>query len=324
MARIAFLMVALVVTLAGYAQAPYPSKPLSMIVPFPPGGVADITARPAAAAIQKILGQPVVVLNRPGAGGAVGMAAAATATPDGYTIMTALSSISIIPSAERLYGRKPPYELKQFAPIALLTADPTVLVVSASSPWRTLADFVQFAKQNPGKIAYGSSGNYGTLHVAMEMLAHAAGVKLHHVPYTGAGPALTSLLGGHVQAMASGPSVVIGNIKGGKLRPLAVWGAKRIESLPEVPTFKELGYDIEFYIWSGLFAPAGTPEPILSKLRETAKQVAQDPDFRAAMAKAETPVAYLDAPQFQQFWDRDARLLEQAIQRIGKLEEGAK
>lgn len=324
MIRFTFLLVALLAPLTGHAQSPYPSKPLNMIVPFPPGGVADITARPMASAMQKILGQPVLVLNRPGAGGAVGMAAAATAAPDGYTVLTALSSISIVPSAERMYGRKPPYELSDFAPIALLTADPTVLVVPASSPWRTLDDFVQYAKRNPGKIAYGSSGNYGTLHVAMEMLAHAAGVRLQHIPFTGAGPALSSLLGGHVAAMASGPSVVIGNIKAGKLRPLGVWGSRRIESLPEVPTMKEQGFDVEFYIWSGLFAPAATPEPILTKLRDTAMQVANDPEFRAGMARAETPVAYLDAPQFKQFWDRDARALEAALRRIGRLEEGAK
>jgi tripartite-type tricarboxylate transporter receptor subunit TctC len=157
--------------------------------------------------------------------------------------------------------------------------------------------------------------------MAMEMLTHAAGIKLKHVPYGGAGPALTSILGGHVDTLASGPAVVIPQIKAGQLRPLAGWGAKRVTALPDVPTFKELGYDIEFYIWAGMFAPTGTPEPILRKLRDTVRQAVQDPDFKSAMGKLETPIAYLDAPEFQKFWDKDAKMLADAIKRVGRIEE---
>lgn len=194
-------------------------------------------------------------------------------------------------------------------------------MVRADSPWKTAKEFIEDARRRPGQITFSSSGIYGTLHMAMELLSHAAGITLRHVPYSGAGPALTAILGGHVDALASGPAVVLPHIKAGKLRPLAGWGAKRVAALPDLPTFKELGYDIEFYIWAGVFAPTGTPEPVLRKLREAARQAVEDPDFKAAMAKLETPVAYLDAPEFQKFWDRDAKMLADAIKRVGRIEE---
>lgn len=303
------------------AQAPYPAKPITMVVPFPPGGVADLTGRPTAAAMEKALKQRIIIESKTGAGGAVGMAYVAGAKPDGYTLLMALSSISIIPEAERINGRKPPYEMNQLAPIALISADPTVLLVRAEAPWQTVGEFVADAKARPGKINYGSSGVYGTLHVAMEIFAAAADIKLWHIPYQGAGPAVTALLGGQVEALASGPSAVVSHIKAGKLRPLASWGDKRLAALPDVPTFKELGYDAEFYIWSGLFVPASTPAPVMLDLRGAARQAANDPDFRHTMSKIETPIAYLDAPEFQRFWDRDAARLAVALRRIGRVEE---
>jgi tripartite-type tricarboxylate transporter receptor subunit TctC len=233
----------------------------------------------------------------------------------------ALSSISIIPPAERLFDRKPPYEMSQLVPIALISADPTVLVVRSDSPWKSVKDFVEDAKRRPARINYSSSGIYGTLHMAMEIFANAADIKLWHVPYSGGGPAVTSLLGGQVEALASGPSAVIGQIKGGKLRALASWGDKRLASLPDVPTFKELGYNAEFYIWSGLFAPAGTPATIVQTLRSAARRAVEDPDFRNAMAKIETPISYLDAPEFQKFWDQDAKTLAEAVKRVGRVED---
>src|SRR5947207_13088757 len=260
----------------------YPSKPITMVLPFPPGGVAEIVGRPLASIMEKSLKQPIVLINRPGAGGAVGMASVAKGSADGYTILMGLSSISIFPVSERINGKQPPYELKDFAPIALVTADPTVLVVRADSRYKTLRDFVDAAKANPGKINYSSSGVYGTLHVAMEIFANAAGIKLFHVPYQGGGPAVTALLGGQVEALASGPAAAIGQIKGGKMRALASWSDKRLELLPEIPTFKELGYDAEFYIWTGVFAPAATPAPILTRLREAVRAAATSEDFKAA------------------------------------------
>ncbi len=315
------LLTSVLLAAPALAQDTYPSRPITMVVPFPPGGVADLTGRPTAFAMEKTLKQRIIVENKAGAGGAVGMAAVANAKPDGYTIMMALSSISIIPPAERLFDRKPAYEMSQLAPIALISADPTVLVVRGDSPWRTVKDFVDDAKRRPDKINYSSSGIYGTLHMAMEIFASAAGIKLWHVPYQGGGPAVTALIGGQVDALASGPSAVIGQIKAGKLRPLASWGEKRLASLPDVPTFKELGYNAEFYIWSGLFAPAGTPAPIMQALRNAVRQAVEDPDFKRTMEKIETPVHYLDAPEFQQFWDKDAKMLADAVRRIGRVED---
>ena len=321
MSRIFVLLSLLLASALAHAQDAYPSKPITMIVPFPPGGVADITGRPLAAMMERTLKQPVVVVNRTGAGGAVGMSAVAKAPPDGYTILMALSSISIFPVSDRINGKAPAYEMKDFAPIALITSDPTVLVVRADGPYRTLKDFVAAAKANPGKINYSSAGVYSTLHVAMEIFAHAAGINLFHVPYQGGGPAVTALLGGQVEALASGPAAAIGQIKGGKMRALAAWSDKRVPMMPDLPTFKELGYDAEFYIWAGVFAPASTPHPILARLRDAVRAAASDPDFKAAMDKVSTPISYLDAPEFQKFWDHDAKRLAVALEKIGRVEE---
>jgi tripartite-type tricarboxylate transporter receptor subunit TctC len=304
------------------AQEPYPSRPISLVVPFPPGGVADLTARPVAVAMEKALKQPVGVVNKTGAAGAVGMQFVATSKPDGYTLLLALSSISIIPEADKLFGRPPAFTVDQFAPVALISADPTILVVRAESPWKTAKEFIEDAKKRPNQISYSSSGIYGTLHMAMELLSHAAGIKLRHVPYAGAGPALTALLGGHVDALASGPSVVLPQIKAGKLRALAGWGDKRVAALPDVPTFKELGYpEAEFYIWAGLFAPKGTPEPVLAKVREAARAGVADPDFKSAMDKLETPITFKQGAEFQKFFEADAQRLADGVRKVGRVEQ---
>ena len=269
--RVAAAFATLAFAIAAHAQSDYPNKAVTMIVPFPPGGVADITARPVAEAMGRFLKEPVVVENRAGAGGGVGMQYVSRAKPDGYTVLLALSSISIIPEADKVLGRDPMFQLNQLVPIARFTADPTVLAVRADSPYKSVADLVAAAKRNPGSIPYGSSGNYGTMHVPMEMFSGAAGVKMLHVPFTGAGPAVVALLGGQVEALSTGPSSVMGHIKGGKVRVLATWGEARHPALPDVPTLKELGYDAQFSQWTGLFVPAGTPEHIVAKLRDAAR-----------------------------------------------------
>ena len=322
-AVMAMLCMGIVGLVAGQALAAdsYPVRPIQVIVPFPPGGVADLVGRPFATALEKELKQPVVIVNKTGAGGAVGMQAQAVSKPDGYTLMVALSSISVMPEVDALFGRPAVYKLSDFAPIALLSSDPTVLVVSSKSPWKTVADFVADAKKRPGEIKYSSSGVYGTMHVAMEMLVHAAGIKLRHIPTGGGGPALTALLGGHVDALSGGPNVSIPHIKAGTVRVLASWGDKRLAALPDVPTLQELGYkDVEFYIWSGFFAPAATPQPIIKVLREATTKAVQAPDFKSAMQKMETPIAYMDAPEFRKFWDADADRLIKAVRNIGKVE----
>jgi tripartite-type tricarboxylate transporter receptor subunit TctC len=321
--RLLAVVVALVLALplVAVAQEPYPSRPITVVAPFPPGGVADLTARPVAAALEKVLKSPVAVVNKTGAAGAVGMQFVATSKPDGYTLLLALSSISIIPEADKIFDRQPAFTVDQFAPIALISADPTILVVRAESPWKTVREFIDDAKKRPGQISYSSSGIYGTLHMAMELLSHAAGLKLRHVPHAGAGPALTAILGGHVDALASGPAVVIPHIKSGKLRALAGWGATRVAALPEIPTFKELGYpEAEFYIWAGLFAPRGTPEPILARLREATRAAVAEPEFKSAMDKLQTPIAFKQGQEFQTFFDADARRLAAGVRKVGRIE----
>jgi len=318
--RIAFAALLLAALPFAYADEPYPSRPITLVVPFPPGGVADIVGRPFADALSRELKTPVVIENKPGAGGGIGMGVVAKAKPDGYTLLLALSSISILPEADKVLGRTPLYRLDQFTPIARLTADPTVLAVRADSPWKTLDEFIADARKRPGAITYGSSGNYGTMHMPMEMFAHTASVKLLHVPFTGGGPAVVALLGGQVDALSTGPSTVLQHVKAGKVRVLASWGDHRLASLPDVRTLSESGYDAVFFQWSGLFAPAGTPQAVVMRLRDAARVAASDPKFVNTLKTVETPVAYLDAPELRRFWDADARKLAEAVQRVGKVE----
>jgi tripartite-type tricarboxylate transporter receptor subunit TctC len=304
------------------AQPAWPTRNITIIVPFPAGGQADLAARPVAQALERILGKSVIVDNRAGgAGGSIGNAQAARADADGYTLLMTLSSLAVLPEADRLFDRPVAYEVSQFAPVARVLADPTLLAVPASAPWKTLQDFVDDAKKRPGDIPYGSSGPYGTLHVAMEMFASSAGIKLLHVPFRGAGPALTALLSGTVQALASAPGTLKQQVDDGRMRVLANWGAERIASFPELPTFRELGYkDVEFYIWAGLFAQAALPAPIMTRLREAMAQAVKSPDVTKTFQTAGSPVAYLDAPEFAKFVEADSARLIAAVKKIGKVE----
>ena len=321
MHRRTLLAAAALAPAAARAQSDFPTRPITMVVPFPPGGQADLAARPTAAAMERVLRQPVVVQNRAGAAGAIGNAFVARAAPDGYTILMALSSLAVIPEAERLFNRAPPYTVDQFAPVALVNADPTMLAVPANAPWRTLEEFIVAARANPGDIPYGSSGTYGTLHVAMEMFAAAASIRLLHVPFQGAGPAITALLGGQIQALASAPGTLSGHVRDGRLRVLACWGRDRVATFPDVPTFIERGFrEVEFYIWAGLFAPAATPAPVLARLRDAVRQAVQDPDLVRAFTAAGAPVDYRDAPDFARFFAEDSARLVEAVNRIGRVE----
>jgi tripartite-type tricarboxylate transporter receptor subunit TctC len=295
-------------TRAAFAQA-YPSRNITMIVPFPAGGQADLAARPVAMALERILGKSVIVDNRAGgAGGSVGNAAAARAEPDGHTLLMTLSSLAVLPEADRLFNRPVAYEVSQFTPIARVLADPTLLAVPASAPWKTVQDLVDDAKKRPGQITYGSSGPYGTLHVAMEMFAVSADIKLLHVPFRGAGPALTAIISGTVQALAAAPGTLKPQVDDGKLRVLANWGAQRIASFPDVPTLQEIGYkDVEMYIWAGLFGQSALPAPIVSRLREAMAQVMKSPEVIRTFEATGSLVAYQDAPEFSQFVAETAR-----------------
>jgi tripartite-type tricarboxylate transporter receptor subunit TctC len=307
------------VTLAG-AQSTWPTRSITMIVPFPPGGLADLVARPVAEAMSRDLGQPVVIENRAGAGGGIGMSVAAKSKPDGYTILMALSSLTVIPEADVLLGRPPMFTLQDLRPIARYTADPTVLAVRAESPWKTAQDFVNDAKKRPGAINYGSSGNYGTMHVPMEILAQNTGTKLTHIPFTGAGPAVVALLGGQIDAVSSGPATVLQHVKAGKLRVLGHWGNSKLMAMPELTSLKDAGIDAEYAQWSGLFIPAATPEPIAQRLRAAARFAAQDARVKEVIMNAGSPVLYQDSPDFEKYVQADAKRMAEVVKKIGKVE----
>ena len=301
------------------AQA-YPTKPITMVVPFPPGGVADTVGRPVAEAMARHLKQSIVVENKGGAGGGIGMAQVAKSKGDGYTVLMSLSSLVVLPEAARILQQTPLYETRQLKPIARFTADPTVLVVRADSPWKTYAEFIAFAKTNPGRISFGSSGNYGTMHVPMEQLKAATSSFMLHVPYTGAGPAVLSLLGGQIEALSTGPASVKQHIASGRLRALAHWGDGRLASMPEVPSFKELGVPIQYSQWSGMFVPADTPPAVVDALRQAARFAAQDARAVAALTAAGTSFMYQDAPDFERFVQADAKDMGALVKRIGKVD----
>ena len=303
------------------AQAPaWPSRPITLIVPFPPGGLADIVARPVAEALSRELGQPVVIDNKPGAGGGIGMGLAAKSKPDGHTLLMALSSLTVLPEADGILGRAPMFALSDLRPIARYTADPTVLAVRADSPWKSVKDFVEDARKRSGAINYGSSGNYGTMHVPMEILAQEAGIKLTHVPFTGAGPAVLALLGGQIQAVSTGPATVLQHVKAGKLRVLGHWGTGSLASLPDVPALKDTGLNAEYAQWSGLFIPAAVPEPIAQRLRTAARNAAQDARVREVINGAGSPILFQDSPEFERYVQADARRMADVVKRIGKVE----
>ena len=302
------------------AQGSWPTRSITMIVPFPPGGLADLVARPVAEAMSRELGQPVVIENKAGAGGGIGMSLAAKSKTDGYTMVMALSSLTVLPEADVVLGRTPMFGLNDLRPVARYTADPTVLAVRAESPWKSVQEFVDDAKKRPGAINYGSSGNYGTMHVPMEILAQVSGSKLTHIPFTGAGPAVVALLGGQIDAVSTGPATVLQHVKAGKLRVLGHWGNGKLASMPEVTSLKDAGFNAEYEQWSGLFIPSATPEPVAQRIRAAARAAAQDAKVREVILGAGSPVQFQDSPDFEKYVQADAKRMVDVVKKIGKVE----
>ena len=318
------LLVAILVLLGAVpaaAQEPFPSRTITIVNPYPPGGQADLSGRPFVAALQKVLKQSVVITNKPGAAGAVGMQSVAVARPDGYTLLITVPSLHTLPEVDKLFDRPPTFTRDQFVPIARINADPLIVAVNAERPWKTMKEVLEDAKKRPGEIVFASAGLYGATHVPMEMILHAAGgVKMRHLPTSGGGPATTAVLGGHADLWASTIGPATPHIKSGKIRPLAVTSLKRNEFFPDVPTLKELGYDVEYYLWIGIFAPKGTPAPIVKALRDATRQAVEDAALKSALEKVSAPVAYQDADEFKPWLDADAARLAEVIRRIGKVE----
>jgi len=319
--RRTFLGSAAAAALAGPAFAQdYPTRPVTIVNPFPPGGAVDVVGRPFAAVLEPLLKQPVVVETKAGAAGAVGAQYTASAKPDGYTLMAHLPSISGFAEVDKLFGRTPKFTRDAFVPIARLTEGPMVLVVNDQTPYKTLKEFVDDAKANPNKLIFSSSGLYGALHLPMALLIKAAGIQLKHLPTAGGGPAVTALLGNNAQALVSSVAAASAQVKAGKLRALACFSGKRAASMPDVPTCKELGLDVEFSIWCGLFAPKGTPDAVITKLRADTKTAVASEPFKKAIDNIGDVVGYLDQPEFKTFWDADAARVEAAVKSIGKVE----
>jgi tripartite-type tricarboxylate transporter receptor subunit TctC len=306
---------------ASFAQDAYPSRAIVMINPFPPGGAADVVGRPLAAVMEPMVQKPVVIETKAGAAGAVGAQFTANAKPDGYTLLLHITSISGFSEVDKLFGRTPKFTRADFIPIARFVADPCVLIVNDQQPYKTLAELVDDAKKRPNEIIFSSSGLYGALHIPTALFMKAAGeLKLRHLPTNGGGPALTAFLGNNSQVLVSSISACLAQIKAGKARPLALFGGQRSKALPDVPTMKELGYEIEYYLWVGVFAPKGTPANVVAYLRDTFNKAAHTEQFKAALANLGQDLAYMDQPEFAKFWDADAERIEAAIRTIGKVE----
>jgi tripartite-type tricarboxylate transporter receptor subunit TctC len=310
---------ALAASKTSFAQDAYPNRPVTLVNPFPPGGAVDVIARPLAAIFEPLVKQPVVIETKAGAAGQVGGQFAANAKPDGYTLLMHIVSISGFAEVDKLFGRPAKFTRADFIPIARFIADPMVLVVNDAQPYKNLKDFVADAKKRPNQIIFSSSGLYGALHLPTALFMQKAGIEMKHLPTAGGGPALTAILGNNSQVLVSSIAAANAQMKAGKLRPLACFGGKRAPALPDVPTMKELGYDVEFYLWVGLFAPKGTPANVISLWRDVSKKAAAGDAFKAATQKLGQDVAYLDQPEFAKFWDEDAKRVEEAVRQIGKV-----
>jgi len=303
-----------------FAQHAFPSHAITFINPFPPGGAADVVARPLVALLEPILKQPCVIETKAGAAGQVGGQVAASAKPDGYTLLVHIVSISGFAEVDKLFGRQPKCTRADFIPIARLTAGPMVLVVNDQQPYKTVKELVDDAKAHPDKLIFSSSGLYGALHLPTALFMRAADIKMKHLPTNGGGPALTALLGNNSQVLVSAIAPASGQIKAGKLRALACFSPQRAASLPDVPTLKELGYNVEFSLWVGVFAPKGTPAPIVKTIGEAVKKAATSDQFKTSILNIGDEVAYLDQAGFAKFWDDDAKRVEAAVQAIGRVQ----
>ena len=311
-----FIVALVILVSSNITFAAYPEKSIRLVVPFATGGTSEIIARSVAASLTNSLGQSVYVDNKPGGAGNIAMEEIKRATPDGYTLM--LGHVGTLAVNPALFGKKLPYDPnKDFAPVTLVAKVPNVIAVSEKSPYKTLADLVTDAKKNPGKINYGSAGNGSAGHLAMEYFSSEAGIDLVHVPYKGSGPMLTDLIGGQIQATFNGLPSLMGQIKGGALRPLAVGSADRSKVVPNVPTLSELGYKgFETSQWYGIIVPAGTPQPIIDRLqKEIAKALQSKEESKrmlddGAVLIGDTPAQFSAFIKTEQ--NRWAKVIEKA------------
>jgi tripartite-type tricarboxylate transporter receptor subunit TctC len=281
----------------------WPARPIKLVVPFPPGGLIDNMARLVAPRLAQELGQSVVIDNKPGAGGNVGAAEAARATPDGYTLLMASPPLTISPA---LYARLP-YRPEQIVPIGLMGRVPNVLVVNPSANINALADLTALAKSRPGQLNYASNGQGTSLHLSAELYKSQAGVFITHIPYRGAAAGLTGVIAGEVNLMFDNLPSALGLIQGGKLKALAVTTPQRSSVLPNVPTMEEAGLKgYQVFAWFGLAAPAGVPAPVLQKIEQALERIASQAEVKAAMQRAGAEPTWANAQAMNAFMQADA------------------
>jgi tripartite-type tricarboxylate transporter receptor subunit TctC len=301
-----------------YATAQqFPTRTITIIAGAPPGGLLDYSARPLAAFFSEKFPYPAVVENKVGAGGGVGWAHVARSAPDGHTLMTGISALAVIPEANRIQGLPVPYEMTDFAPIGRMFSDSAVLAVRADSPWKSIQDMMTDVKANPGKYSYASSGQFGTVHLAMEMMLQGTGLSMLHVPFRGGAPALQALLSGEVAALPTVISNVKGSWDGGAIRFIAQYGDERMAALPDVPTFVELGYkDVIYILWTGVFGPAKMPDHVQDTLRSALREFMHREDVLDRFRKGGSQIGYMDAPEFKKFLEADTERLLKVTRNI--------
>ena len=303
------------------AQDAFPTRPITIVNAFPPGGANDLVTRPAATALEAVLKQPVVVDTKAGAAGAVGAQVAASAKPDGYTLLSHNNGLAGYAEVDKLFGRQPKTTRADFIPLARLSADPVLLLVGEQQPWRTLEEFIADAKARPEQIVYSSGGLYGASHLPVALIEKAFGLsRMRHLPTSGGGPAITAVLGNNAQMSTQTGQAAYQHVKAGKMRALATFGEQRSKTLPDVPTLREKGFDVVYYLWVGLFAPKGTPAPILATLSAAIDKAGASPQFTAAIANLGLEPTYLSAADFVKFWDADAKRSDDAVNQIGKVQ----
>jgi tripartite-type tricarboxylate transporter receptor subunit TctC len=304
------------------AAAEYPERAITVINPQSPGGAHDAQGRAFAAVAEKYLGKPMVIVNKPGASTMIGTVAAAQAAADGYTLLLGSSITTTVVEWEILHGRTPGATRHDFVAIGSLTLMPTVLSVPVDSPWKSIADLVKDAKAKPGFYAFGSSGVLTPTHIGAEQFARAYGLNFRHVPFAGGGPVLTAVVGKHVDFTTQFDITTIPLTQGNKLRILAVQSNRRLKAIPDVPTFKELGVDLENHMWVGLVAPKNTPAPILEKLRDVTAKVAVDKVFVDAIEKLGGEVRFMNGQELAKYWDKESEDNIQILRQLQK--EGVK
>src|SRR6478609_1132669 len=310
---------ALVAAAPVFAQESFPSHAVTIVNAFPPGGVNDIVTRPLATAMEPILKQPVVVETKAGAAGQVGAQVVANAKPDGYTLLSHNTGISGYAEVDKLFGRPAKVTRAHFIPLARIIADPVLLLVNETQPYKTLQEFIAGVKAQPDTLVFSSGGLYGASHLPLAYLEKATGpLRLRHLPTNGGGPAIVAILGNNAQVTTQSVSATLPHIKAGKLRPLAIFSATRSKLLPDVPTLKELGYDVEYYLWVGIFAPKATPPTIVTTLRAAIGKAIESDQFKTTLVNIGQDLAYLDGPDFQKFWDIDGKRTDEAVIAIGR------